>query len=185
MSTNSLTKYLSCSTPLPPSTPLTCSDLKLAVLRNTPVETEGFTLALFAPNIAVSYFSTIHKLHPNNFTHILNLTVQTSTLPTPNRPFNIWAIDQPHTSQPIDRVLVPLGTLDPKPKKMYVEEYREVSVQSYKKGKTALKKEFGGYTELRSVLHDLMAVVLEAWKGKREKDDEVIMRVKGLFGNVF
>ncbi|KAF8994095.1 hypothetical protein BDQ17DRAFT_1367330 [Cyathus striatus] len=123
MSTISLTKYLSRSTPLPPSTPLARSDLKLAVLRNAPVETERFTLALFAPDIAVSHFGAIHKLHSDDFTHILDLTAQTSTLPTPDRFFNTWAINQPRTSQPIDRALIPLGTLDPKPKKTYAEGY--------------------------------------------------------------
>ncbi|KAF8987430.1 hypothetical protein BDQ17DRAFT_1289243 [Cyathus striatus] len=185
MSTISLSKYLLRSHPLPPSTPLARQDLKLAVLRNAPVETEGFTLTLFVPDVAVSHNGTIHKLMQDDFNRILNLASQISTLPTTDRFFNTWVIDQPRTSRPIDRILVPLGTLDPKPKETYAEEYREVSVQGYEKGRIALKENVEGYTELPGVLQDLMAAVLEAQEGESEKDDEVITRVKELLGNVF
>ncbi|KAF8994105.1 hypothetical protein BDQ17DRAFT_1431241 [Cyathus striatus] len=84
--------------------------------------------------------------------------------------------------QPIDRVLISLEALALKLKEAYAEEYREVSLQSYEKGKMALMQEHGGYTELPKVLQDLMGMVLEAREGSREKY-EGVSRVKRLPGS--
>ncbi|KAF8993644.1 hypothetical protein BDQ17DRAFT_1368130 [Cyathus striatus] len=182
-----LSGYLSRSTPLSPTTPLSRENIKLAILHNAPVETEGFTLALFAPDIAVTYHGTIVQLQPQDFSGILDLASHTSTLPTPSTFFNAWVINQARTSQPIDRVLIPLGTLSKEPKYEYKDEYREVSVRGYEQGKTELKEEVGGFKELPGVLDELVGLALEAREEEEGegKDEDVVRRVKNVLGHVY
>ncbi|KXN85406.1 hypothetical protein AN958_11378 [Leucoagaricus sp. SymC.cos] len=158
------------------------SALRLAVLRNAPVDHEGFTLALFdSPgNIAVDAAGRVLSVQDSDFDSLIALAEQTKSLPSTGTFRNTWVIAQPITSRPIERVLVPVeGSEDG-------SGYKQTSVQGYDGVQTLLKKPVGEYEHLPSTLHELIGSVLEAREGEEgNKDDLMINRVKAILGNVF
>jgi hypothetical protein len=186
MSTSSsLTGWHSRATPyLGPFIP-TPSALKLAVLHNSPVEPEGFTLALFnAPaKIAVDTAGKILVVQDDDFMNLLTLAGKLKELPDAGNFRNTWVVAQPVTSRPIERILVPVSSEDGSGNR---PGYRETSVQGYDGVKTQLRKRVGDIQDLPSLLIDLVSLVLEAREGgSGNRDIGTINRVKAVLGDVF
>ncbi|KAL9708651.1 hypothetical protein Ac2012v2_008198 [Leucoagaricus gongylophorus] len=157
------------------------SALRLAVLRNTPVDPEGFTLALFdsPAEIAVDASGKVLRVEDADFQGLLNLADQIKDLPLTGNFRNTWVIMQPRTSQPIERVLLPVTGKDGR-------GLRETSVQGYDGVTTRLKTTVGGIQYLPLALQNLIGSVLEAKEALNDdRDESMIKRVKAMLGNVF
>ncbi|KAI0693265.1 hypothetical protein BC835DRAFT_1253549, partial [Cytidiella melzeri] len=156
--------------PDPSSFTPTRDTLSLAVLRNAPADPEGFTLALFSPDIAVDASGSVLRLeNHNDFTSLVALANQANELPRTGSFMNMWCLKRARTSQPIERLFVPLTS----------GELVQTSVQGYEKGLTELKERVGEYTTLPGVLQELFGLVEEARAGyvRGEEDKAVIEKV--------
>lgn len=181
----SLTGWHTRATPYQHKFTPTRSDLELAVLRNAPVEQEGFTLALFSSpaKIAVDAAGRVLVVQDADFVGLLALAEKTKELPETGRFRNTWVIAQPTTSQRIDRILLPIQSTDGSGDR---GEYRETSVQGFDGVKTHLKNPVGDIQDLPPSLQDIIGLVLEAREGgDGDKDDAMITQVKAILGNVF
>ncbi|KAF9057257.1 hypothetical protein BJ165DRAFT_1333780 [Panaeolus papilionaceus] len=162
------------------------SELRLAVLRNAPVEPEGFTLALFANRIAVDHYGRVFTLKDKDFDGILDLASQSTSLPQTGSFRNQWRVKQERTSYPIDRILVPKSTLSVTPTENYEEEFDEVSVYGFDKSRRELQDPVDGIDQLPSPLFELDGLALEARSDEGDEKDEVVLgRVKAILSNAF
>ena len=161
-------------------------NLKLALLRNSPAEHEGFSLAIFAEDndshyVVVDAVGRVLDLPSSSFdiNGLLDLGRQTLDLPIASEWRNIWMIKHRITSQPIDRFF-------------YVSdaEKRETSVAGYSRTETELAWPVAGYHHLPDVLQELFGLVLEAREGYRlgrnggNADREVISKVQAALGDL-
>ncbi|KAJ3534034.1 hypothetical protein NMY22_g7093 [Coprinellus aureogranulatus] len=147
------------------------SALELAVLRNAPVDPEGFTLAVFSADskdddskqhYAVDKFGRVKVLQEGDVGTLKKLLKNVQELPRTENYRNTWVLKQDRTSQPIDRILIPKSTLSDEPKSRYDEEYEETSVQGFDYQKKELKRPVEGLEELPKSLWEVTGAVLEA-----------------------
>lgn len=152
----------------------TRSALAFAVLRNAQADPEGFTLALFSPNIVVDARGRVLILAIDEWDAIVDMARKTLNLPKTGKFWNTWRVKQERTSQPIDRILVASAG----------GELAEESVQGWAKGKTELSEPVGEITRLPQVLDEFVELVREGRDGyvKGEEDKEIIKKVKGVLG---
>ncbi|KAI0818550.1 hypothetical protein BC629DRAFT_1278273 [Irpex lacteus] len=174
---NALAGWHSRATPHPsPSTfTPTRSSLAFTILRNAQADPEGFTLALFKPDIAVDARGHVLVLEKGDWEGLVGLAGKTAGLPKTGTFWNTWRVKQERTSQPIDRILVASseeGELD------------ETSVQGWDSGKTELSESVGETTQLPDVLQEFVGLVREGREGYRrgEEDKAVIAKVKDVLG---
>ncbi|KAJ7576783.1 hypothetical protein C8J56DRAFT_799229 [Mycena floridula] len=142
------------------------SDLVQIVLRNSQVEHEGFTLAIFKDKVAVDAMGKVLVVSDRDFDGISKLTTRVLELPDTGNFRNTWRLKHLATSQPIDRILIG-------------EELRETSVQGFVKGLKELKDDAG---VLPDELAELAGLVLEA-RGNFERgqeDKEMIQKLKDI-----
>src|SRR6266550_1659255 len=152
-------------------------NIKIALLRNSPLEHEGFSLAIFAEDdtyVVVDAMGRILNLPSTSpdIKGLLDLGHQTLNLPIANRFRNIWMVKRQMTSQPIDRFF-------------YVSETgkRQTSVSGYSPIHTELARPVEQYTHLPQVLQELFGLVLEAREGYQpgrdggNADREVVSKV--------
>jgi len=165
--------------PSPASFSPTRSALSLAVLRNSQVEHEGFTLALFDTGddkVAVDAMGRVLLVAEADYAGVTALARRVAVeLPNTGRFRNTWVIKQPATSQPIDRLLsVVEGRLV------------ETSVQGFMKGKKELKIPVGDITELPDVLSEATGLVLEGRTGysRGSGDTEMVGKVKDILNEM-
>ncbi|KAF5339347.1 hypothetical protein D9611_009851 [Ephemerocybe angulata] len=170
------------------------SSLKLAVLRNAPVEQEGFTLAVFSSDgdddkrhYAVDHFGRIRVLQDQDVSGLQDLYSGVQGLPSTGGFRNTWVLKQPITSRPIERILLPKATLPADPAERYDQEFLETGVQGFDYNVRELdpKRPVEGYDQLPAPLWELTGAVLEGRAGEADKDDAVLDYVRGLLGNVF
>jgi len=167
--------WFSRATPLSDNFSPSRDKLAFSVLRNAPVDPEGFTLALFYPNLAVDATGRVLVLSDTDFSGLVNLAKRTPDLPQTGSFMNTWRIRQDRTSQPIDRLFVPVN-----------DELVQTSVQGWERGKKELVTPVGDITELPDVLYDFFGLALEARQGyeKSREDQDVIGQVKAVVGPV-
>ncbi|KDQ49493.1 hypothetical protein JAAARDRAFT_42802 [Jaapia argillacea MUCL 33604] len=163
--------------PSPSAFTPTKDSLVLAVLLNAPVDTDGFTLALFEPDIAVDAMGRVLILRPTDFSGLSALARLCTSLPDTGFFRNTWRVNQPTTSQPTDRILVlgEDGVLE------------EIGVQGYVKGGTrVLMTRVGGFDELPVELAELDGLVKEGRAGFRrgEEDEGIIGGIRDILGDV-
>ncbi len=147
--------------------------LVFAVLRNAPADPNGFTLALYTPNIAIDASGRIFQLGDTDFAGLSALARHVLTLPQTGSFMNAWRIVRPITSQPIERLFVPDSS----------GQLVQTSVQGFEKEhRNQLKTPVGQYTELPSVLSELFGLITEARAGyqKGVEDSSVIAKVKAI-----
>lgn len=149
--------------------------LILAALYNAPVDPEGFTLALFGPDIAVDASGAVLRLPPHDFAGLVRLARDVYALPDTGAFRNQWRVNQPMTSRPIDRLFV----------RSAGGNVRETSVYGWAKGSTALSTPVDGQETLPGSLYELVGLVREARAGyeKGRGDQAVIDSVKALLGD--
>jgi hypothetical protein len=147
--------------------------LAFAVLHSTPVEPEGFTLALFKEGndaIAIDASGRVLQLSETDATGLTDLAKAVNTLPKAGGFRNTWKIKQLTTSQPIERLLIKDG-----------ESLKETSVQGFANGKKELASAVGDTKDLPDVLYEFVSLALEARDGyERGNAAGIVDRVKGL-----
>ncbi|KAJ6611187.1 hypothetical protein B0H10DRAFT_2057325 [Mycena sp. CBHHK59/15] len=159
--------------PSPTSFTPTRAILSLAVLRNTPIEVEGFTLAMFddgKDKVAVDAMGRVIVLPATDYAGIIDLASRTAAeLPATGRFRNTWVVKQAATSQPIDRLLAVVDG-----------QLKETSVQGFQKGKKELQISVGDVTDLPDFLSELAGLVLEGRNGysRGSGDSEMVRKVK-------
>ncbi|KAI0831456.1 hypothetical protein BC628DRAFT_1486749 [Trametes gibbosa] len=150
--------------------------LVLAELLNAPADPEGFTAALFRPDVAVDARGRVLQLQSADFAALATLAEQTARLPETGSFMNAWRVAHDRTSQPIDRLFVPASDGD----------IKETSVQGWDPDKKQLKEAVAQYQELPPVLHELFGYLKEGredYQRGREEDRDLIARIKALVEN--
>ncbi|KAI0082738.1 hypothetical protein K474DRAFT_1654890 [Panus rudis PR-1116 ss-1] len=150
-------------------------NLAFAVLHHAPADPDGFTLALFSPDIAVDAMGHLHTIDKADFAGLTHLAQGTLKLPPTGLFMNTWKVAQRRTDNPIERLYVPKAEGD----------LVQTSVQGYEKGKKELKAPVGDIRELPDVLHEFFGLVAEARTGyeRGREDKEFLSRVKAVLGN--
>ena len=133
----------------------------------------GLSLALFTPNIAVDASGRVLEVDHSDFAGLKALAHKALELPKSDDSQNLWTVKQKRTDEPIDKLLVPEGSV----------ELKSVSVSGYDKKHRELAEPVAGFSELPDVLWELFGLVEEAEKGHGEKEDkEVIEKVIAVLG---
>jgi hypothetical protein len=175
--------------PSPQSFKPTQSALKLVLLLNAPVEQEGFTLALFEPNVAVDAMGSVLAVSQDDFEGLIHLGEKVKNeVPETGTFRNTWTLDHSRTSQPIDRLLLPSSDDSPYTSSIGEWELKNVaSVQGYEKGLTRLKERVAGFDELPEVLANVIGLTREGRDGWRKdgEDKDILKKVRDILGNVW
>jgi len=150
------------------------SNLAHIVLRNSQVEHEGFTLAVFKDKVAVDAMGRVLVLSDKDFDGLSSLATKILDLPDTGNFRNTWRLKHLATSQPIDRILVG-------------DELKETSVQGFVKGLKELKEPVGDVSELPDALAELTGLVLEGRKDyqRGKEDGAMVQKVKDLVADKF
>lgn len=161
--------------PSPDFTP-TKDVLAFAVLLNAPIDPEGFTMALFQPDVAIDARGRVLQPQPQDFAALVALAQEANGLPDTGSFMNAWRVAHARTSQKIDRLfakVTPGGDI------------RETSVQGWDPEKTQLQDAVGDYQALPLVLQELFGYIQEGREGfvRGEENKELISRVKALVDN--
>jgi hypothetical protein len=164
--------------PDPSSFDPTREALQFTALYNAPVESEGFTLAVFqfdSELVAVDAMGKILTIDRDDAEGLVGLASATTLLPKTGSFRNQWRIQHPISSRPIDRILVQVKG-----------ELMETSVYGFSKEQRKLENTVEGITELPDSLYELIGLVREAREvyKRGEGDQEVIRRVKDVLGDV-
>ena len=69
--------------------------LQFTLLRSTPAQPEGLTLALFAPDIAIDAAGRVHHIQASDFATLTTLSTRILDLPNTGSFMNTWRIRQP------------------------------------------------------------------------------------------
>jgi hypothetical protein len=161
--------------------------LSFTLLSNTPVEPEGFTLAVFKPTLPdsskpnsddstiVDALGRVLYIPQDTYTYLNHLASEISaTLPETGTFRNTWRIKHPTTSRPIDRLLFKSDT----------DGLKETSVQGFSADKTELVSPVGKYTHLPKIMRQFFGLALEAREdySAGNADKEMIGKVKKALG---
>lgn len=146
--------------------------LVFGALRNAPAQPDGFTLALFTPNIAVDAMGRALVLGADDFAGLNALAKETLDLPETGSFRNTWRVKQMRTSQPIDRLFVSTSG----------NALREVSVRGYDKEKRDLSVPVTEHTQLPDTLWELFGLIVESREDyeQGQEDAKLIGQVKEL-----
>lgn len=149
-------------------------NLVFAAIYSAPVDPEGFTLALFEPDVAVDASGQVLRLIREDFDGLKKLAGEVAQLPETGEFRNQWRVRWPMTSRPIDRILIKTGG-----------ELKETSVYGWAKDRRALEKKVGETSELPAPLYELVGVVREGREGyeKGKEQKNVVDSVKALLGD--
>ena len=165
--------------------------LKFILLYNAPVEQEGFTVALFAPNIAIDAVGSVRFLSSGDFTGLVNMAERVRIEAPETGTFrNTWVLDHKRTSQPIDRVLLLSSSDSPYTGSLSAEDAELVniaSVQGYQGDLRRLKRPVAGLEVLPEVLGEFVGLGREGREGWKsgEEDRVVLGKVREVLGNVW
>jgi len=174
-------KEYSKSHPAPSNWKPTEADLAFAVIRDGPGPQDNtpLTLAVFGKEskekIAVDAMGAILTLHPDDYSKFIKLVSETTN---PNFPQsanwrNTWSIFQETSSQPIDRLLVPVHDGD--------KPYKETAVQGYSPNQKNLQEGIGKKidAELPDDLFELFGLFEPARDGfdRSARDTNTLQRV--------
>ena len=149
--------------------------LVFAVLLNAPADPDGFTMALFRPDVALDARGRLLQLAPADATALAALADAATRLPDTGSFMNAWRVAHPRTSQKIDRLFA--KTAD--------GALKETSVQGWDAERKQLKTAVGDYQELPPVLQELFGYIQEGREGYergQEENSELLAQVKALIG---
>ncbi|KAG8960358.1 hypothetical protein FRC00_000552 [Tulasnella sp. 408] len=150
-------------------------DLAFVQFRSTPVQSEGFTAALFAPNVVVDARGTVSTLSKEDWQGLVDVAKRAvSDTPQTGEFRNQWRIKHERTSFPIDWLRVATASEG--------DDLKEVSVYGFDGIHEELEKPVGEITALPMELKEVFNLVGEARDGyKRGNEDLVIVqRVKSI-----
>jgi len=163
------------------------SDLAFAVIRNGPGPQDNtpLTLAVFgkesSDKIAVDAMGAVLTLKQDDFDKFVALAAKTTTpdFPQSDSWRNTWTVFQKTSSQPIDRLIVPVPDGE--------KPYKETSVQGYSADQKKLQEGIGKMidAELPDDLHELFGLIAPARSGfdRSGRDAETLSKVVSVIKN--
>ena len=151
--------------------------LAFVVLHNAQADPDGFTLALFHPNVAVDAMGRVLVVQEDDFAGLTSLAQKTLSLPQTGSFWNTWRIARERSEQVIRRLFVAESKDG---------ELGQTSVQGYSKERTTLKPAVGSVDKLPEVLWELFGLIPEALEGYERDagDTKLIDLVKETLGEV-
>jgi len=173
--------------PAPPNWQAKESDLAFAVIYDGPgpEDDNPLTLAVFGKDsgdkIAVDAMGSVLTLKQDDFDKFVALAEKTTKpdFPQSGGWRNTWSIFHQRTSQPIERLVVPVpyGELP----------YKETAVQGYSPDQKKLQERIGKMidAELPDVLFELFGLITHARRefNRDERDEETLSRVVSTIKN--
>ncbi|KAJ8462344.1 hypothetical protein ONZ51_g10956 [Trametes cubensis] len=148
-------------------------NLVFAVLLNAPADPEGFTVALFRPDVAVNARGQVLQVQSDDFTALADLAEQVIRLPETGSFMNAWRVAHDRTDRKIDRLFVPTSS----------GEIKQTSVQGWHPERKHLKTPVAEYTELPPPLYELFGYIQEGRDGYQrghEDNKDLIAKIKAL-----
>jgi hypothetical protein len=147
---------------------------------NAPADPDGFTLALFSPNVAIDARGRVLEVAHDDWVGIVALAAQAAGLPLPDSSNHCWRIEQRRTSWPIDKLWLPLRADNGR------VEWRDPSVYGYEKGKLRLSQPVGDRADLPEELHALIGLLREGRDEYKKgmEDAAMIAKVKDVIGEL-
>jgi len=146
--------------------------------RNSKVEPEGLTTALFAPNVVVDAQGVVSTLSTEDWEGLKILSQRAVREPPQTGTFrNQWRVQQPRTGLPIDWLRVATSQDG---------GFEEVSVYGFDGTTSPLAEPVAGYTTLPQVLADFFGVMREARDGYKRGDanQNVLEGIKAVLPDV-
>ncbi|KAG8975671.1 hypothetical protein FRC05_005189 [Tulasnella sp. 425] len=150
-------------------------DLAFVQLRDTPVQADAFTAALFAPDVVVDARGVVSTLGKDDWQGLVDVAKRAVTqTPQTGGPQNQWRIKHERTSYPIDWLRVATASEG--------DDFKEVSVYGFDGVREELEEPVGEIKVLPTELKEVFNLIGEARDGyKRGNEDlEVIQRVKAI-----
>ncbi|KAI0362262.1 hypothetical protein OH77DRAFT_37799 [Trametes cingulata] len=150
--------------------------LVFAVLVNAQADPEGFTMALFRPDVAVDARGRVLQVQSDDFAALSDLAEQANRLPETGSFMNAWRVAHDRTEQKIDRLFVPTPS----------GAIKETSVQGWHPEKKQLKNAVAEYQELPPVLHELFEYIQEGrtdYTRGEEENKQLIAEIKAVVEN--
>jgi hypothetical protein len=140
-------------------------DLVVSVLINSPVEPEGFTMALFKHSHVVDASGRVLNIASSDYETLTALVDKVKELPSTGSFGGQWRVKHARTSYPIDRILIP--------------GHAEVGVYGWSKDADELEEETQGYTHLPKELQTFVGLAKEAREGytRGHRDEAVVSKV--------
>jgi hypothetical protein len=163
------------------------SDLAFAVIRDGPGPQDDtpLTLAVFgkesSDKVAVDAMGAVLTLKQDDFDKFITLAEKTTKpdFPQADSWRNTWSIFQQRTSQPIDRLIVPVPDGE--------KPYKETAVQGYSANQKKLQEGIGKMidAEIPDNLHELFGLIAPARSDfdRSKRDAETLSRVVSVIKN--
>ncbi|KAG8771796.1 hypothetical protein FRC12_003403 [Ceratobasidium sp. 428] len=141
--------------------------------RNTRVEPEGFSVALFKPNVAVDAMGRVWTLNEQDFSALASLASDRTALYLSPTPSNIRAprVKHDRTDYPIDQLYVSTS-----------KGLHAIGVYGHDGETTTLKPPVGEITNLPAPLNSLVTLAKEGRDGfeRGTENTEVVSKVKAV-----
>ncbi|CAE6485250.1 unnamed protein product [Rhizoctonia solani] len=140
--------------------------------RNSRVEQDGFSVALFKPNVAVDAMGRVWTLNDRDFDALSKLATLTTDLPDTGAFRNQWRVAHDRTDYPIDQLYVATSS-----------GLRTIGVYGHDGQTTTLKPPVGEITDLPTTLNSLVTLAKEGRDGfqRGQENAEVTNKVKACF----
>ncbi|QRV92449.1 hypothetical protein RhiJN_20467 [Ceratobasidium sp. AG-Ba] len=142
------------------------------MMRSTRVEPEGFTVALFKPNVAVDAMGRVLVLTKEDFSALSSLAAETATLPNTGSFRNQWRVKHDRTDYPIEQLYVATSN-----------GLHTIGVYGHDGQTTTLKPPVGNIANLPAPLNSIITVAKEGRNGfeRGTENTEVVSKVKAVF----
>ncbi|KAG8757972.1 hypothetical protein FRC12_010131 [Ceratobasidium sp. 428] len=139
--------------------------------RNTRVEPEGFSVALFKPNVAVDAMGRVWTLSEQDFSALTSLASECANLPDTGSFRNQWRVKHDRTDYPIDQLYVSTS-----------KGLHAIGVYGHDGQTTTLKPPVGEIINLPAPLNSLVTLAKEGRDGfeRGTENTEVVSKVKAV-----
>ncbi|CAE6347365.1 unnamed protein product [Rhizoctonia solani] len=146
----------------------------LGLLRNSRVEPEGFSVALFKPNVAVDAMGRVLVLNDRDFDALTKLATLTRELPDTGAFRNQWRVKHDRTDYSIDQLYVSIPS-----------GLRTIGVYGHDGETTTLNPPVGEITDLPTTLNSLVTLAKEGREGfqRGQENTEVTNKARACFAD--
>jgi len=145
------------------------ANVVFGLTRNSRVEQDGFSVALFRPNVAVDAMGRVFVLTEEDFSALASLATETTSLPDTGAFRNQWRIKHDRTDYPIDQLYIATDN-----------GLHTIGVYGHDGETTALKTPVGDILNLPTPLNSIITLAKEGRDGfeRGTENTEVTSKVK-------
>ncbi|KAG9096413.1 hypothetical protein FRC06_008689 [Ceratobasidium sp. 370] len=154
-------------------------NIVFAMTRNTRVEPNGFSVALFKPNVAIDAMGRVFVLNHEDFSALASLAAEAANLPDTGSFRNQWRQVAPpfkhdRTDYPIDELHVATS-----------KGLHSIGIYGHDGQTTTLKPPVGDITNLPPPLNSIVTLAKEGRNGfeRGTENTEVVSKVKAVLGD--